>query len=560
MTSSSAVTGQVSRAAGPRAMPCLGALPPARRRAHILAMRLLTLAGACLATIGVPAASLAQPTARKPSLVVLVTVDQFRGDYLDRFGAQFTGGIGRMLRGGAVFTNAHHDHAITETAPGHATLLAGRFPRSTRILMNSIGVADTAAPLIAGGHGHGASPRRFTGTTLADWLRDANAASRVLSVSMKDRSAILPVGRMRTDVYWYSPDGRFVTSKYYGDSLPEWVSSFNDRGLAQTFGGKKWTLLLPESAYPERDSVPEESAGEGFTCPHPLPADGFDAASVIQGTPFIDEVVVSFALDGVSKLKLGTGPGTDLLAVSLSATDVIGHRFGPDSREIHDQILRVDRAIGTLIDSLFKLRDSTTITIAFSADHGVGTIPELAPASVQPRPVRVSFTKPLSAIRAGMTAARLDSTMIGIDGNLVFIDRDAFKAAKVNADSTLDALASALRAAPGVARVDRFPKFLADSLRDPVARRWAHQFPANVPIELIVTLTPLSTFGGNVASHASGYDYDSHVPLIFYGAGVKPGRATEFVRTVDLAPTLAAIAGVKPSERLDGVVLTKAVR
>ena len=523
-------------------------------------MRLLVLAAAGLAALGLPAASLAQSPPTKPSLVVLVTIDQFRADYIDRFGSQFTGGIARLLRGGAVFANAHHDHAITETAPGHATLLAGRFPRSTRILMNAIGVADTASPLLAGGYGHGASPRRFTGTTLADWLRDANAAARVLSVSMKDRSAILPVGRMRTDVYWYSPDGRFVTSKYYGDSLPTWVSSFNDRGLSQTFGGKQWTLLLPDSAYSERDSVPVESNGEGFTFPHPLPADGFDAANVIQGTPFIDEVVVSFALEGVRALKLGTGPGTDLLAVSLSATDVIGHRFGPDSREIHDQILRVDRAVGTLLDSLYKLRDSTTITVAFTSDHGAGTIPELAPASIQPRPQRVRLRPALLAVRTGLVAAGVDSLAVDVDGNLVFMDRDAFKRAKVNADSVLDAVAAALRAAPGVARVDRFSKLVADTSRDVVARRWLHTFPAAAQIELIATLTPLSTFGGNVSSHASGYDYDTHVPLIFYGAGVNPGRATEFVRTVDLAPTLAAIVGVKPSERLDGAVLTKAVR
>ena len=541
-------------------MPVRGGLPHRRRGPHIPVMRFALLSACFLALAGLPSATRAQAAPKKPALVVLVTIDQFRGDFLERFGSQLTGGIARLVRGGAVFTNAHHDHAITETAPGHATLLAGRFPRSTRIMMNSIGVADTAAPLLAGGYGTGASPRRFAGTTLVDWLRGANAQTRVLSVSMKDRAAILPIGRSRGDVYWYSPDGRFVTSKYYGDSLPGWVNRFNDGGVSQSYGGKQWTLLLPDSAYPEPDSVPAESDGEGFTFPHPLPADGFDAASLVRTTPFIDDLVVAFALDGVTSLKLGTGPGTDLLAVSLSATDVIGHRFGPDSREMHDQVLRVDRAVGTLIDSLFKLRDSTTITIAFSADHGAGTIPEIAPASVQPRPVRVSFAKPLSAIRAGMTAARLDSTMIGIDGNLVFIDRDAFKAAKVNADSTLDALASALRAAPGVARVDRFRKLLADSLRDPIARRWAHQFPANVPIELIVTLTPLSTFGGNVASHASGYDYDSHVPLIFYGAGVKPGRVTDFVRTVDLAPTLAAIVGVKPSEPLDGVVLTKGLR
>lgn len=541
-------------------MPVEDALPHCGRGAHILAMRFTLLSAFLLALAGLPSTTQAQAAPKKPSLVVLVTIDQFRGDYLERFGSQLTGGIARLVRGGAVFTNAHHDHAITETAPGHATLLAGRFPRSTRIMMNSIGVADTAAPLLAGGYGTGASPRRFTGTTLADWLRGANPQTRVLSVSMKDRAAILPIGRSRSDVYWYSPDGRFLTSTYYRDSLPEWVNRFNDTGMSQRYGGKQWTLLLPESAYPEPDSVPAESDGEGFTFPHPLPADGFEAASLVRTTPFIDDLVVAFALEGVTALKLGTGPGTDLLAVSLSATDVIGHRFGPDSREIHDQVLRVDRAVGVLIDSLYKLRDSTTITIAFTADHGAGSIPEIAPASVQPRPVRVSFTKPLSAIRAGMTAARLDSTMIEIDGNLVFIDRDAFKAAKVNADSTLDALARALRATPGVARVDRFPKLLADSLRDPVARRWAHQFPPNVPIELIVTLTPLSTFGGNVASHASGYDYDSHVPLIFYGAGIKPGRVTAFVRTVDLAPTLAAIAGVKPSEPLDGVVLEKALK
>ena len=228
MATSSARTGKVSRSAARRAMPVEGALPRRRRGAQIHVMRFAPLSALVLALAGLPRATHAQAAPKKPALVVLVTIDQFRGDYLDRFGPQLTGGIARLVRGGAVFTNAHHDHAITETAPGHATLLAGRFPRSTRIMMNSIGVADTAAPLLAGGYGTGASPRRFTGTTLADWLRAANAQTRVLSVSMKDRAAILPIGRSRSDVYWYSPDGRFVTSKYYGDSLPAWVNKFND--------------------------------------------------------------------------------------------------------------------------------------------------------------------------------------------------------------------------------------------------------------------------------------------------------------------------------------------
>jgi predicted AlkP superfamily pyrophosphatase or phosphodiesterase len=535
----------------------LAALVP--RAAHFM-MRLATSAASLIALLALSGAVRAQSAPRKPALVVLITIDQFRADYLERFGPQMKGGIARLMRGGASFTNAHHDHAITETAPGHATLLSGRFPRSTHIMMNSIGVADDAAPLLDAGYGTGASPKRFIGTTLADWLHDADPRSQALSVSMKDRAAILPIGRSKSEVYWYSPDGRFLTSKYYRDALPGWVLAFNDRMLPQSYGGKSWTLLLPDSAYHEADSVTAEAGGADFTFPHPLPAGEADAANEVRGTPFMDDLVVAFALQGVSSLQLGAGPRTDLLAVSLSATDVIGHRFGPDSREIHDQVLRVDRAIGVLLDSLYKLRDSTTITVAFTSDHGVGTIPELAPANMQPRPLRVELRSLLTPIRAGMAKAGMDTLTIDIEQNLVFIDRRAFKAAKVNADSVLDVFAKALRAAPGVARVDRFSKLPADSARDPIARRWAHQFPPTVPIELIVTLTPLSTFGGNVASHGSPYDYDSGVPLIFYGDGVKPGRITDFVRTVDLAPTLAAIAGVKPSERLDGVVLTKALR
>jgi hypothetical protein len=426
--------------------------------------------------------------------------------------------------------------------------------------MNQIGVTDPSAPLLAGTFGTGASPKRFVGTTLADWLRTDDSRSRALSVSMKDRAAILPIGKSRSDVYWYSPDGRFTTSSYYRESLPTWVTAFNEQGWGQRYGGKKWDLLLKESEYPEPDSVPVESGGKDFTFPHALPEDGYDAASVIRTTPFIDELVVSFALEGVRALKLGTGPQTDLLAVSLSATDVIGHTFGPDSREIHDQVLRVDHAVGRLLDSLYAIRDSSAITVVLSADHGVGTIPELAPASIQPRPVRVHLAQVLGPIRAAMAKANLDTLAIDLDQDLVFADRAKFKAAKVNADSVLKVVAEALRATPGVARVDRFSALLADTLADPIARRWAHQFPPTAQIELILTLTPLSTFGGNVASHGSPRDYDSHVPLIFYGAGVRPGRYTEFVRTVDLAPTLAAIAGVKPTERLDGVVLKEAVR
>lgn len=495
----------------------------------------------------------------KPSLVVLITIDQMRGDFLDRFAPQYTGGLKRLMQGGAWYDNAHHDHGITETAPGHATLMSGRFPRSTGIMANRIGVEDDAAPLLASAVGPGASPHRFTGTTLVDWLRAADPRSRAFSVSTKDRGAILPVGKSKSEVYWYSPDGRFTTSTYYRDALPEWVEVWNGKRIAEGYAGKSWTLLLPESAYPEPDSVALEGAGRAFTFPHELPTDSLDAASIVRGTPFIDDITLSFAEHGIEALKLGAGAATDVVAISLSASDFIGHRYGPDSREVHDQMLRLDRALGGFMDRLYRGRDSSRVIIALSSDHGVARLPELLAAEKGAGPTRVSIQSVLPALRAGLRAARVDTLAVDIDAQIVLADREAFRQAKVNLDSTMAVMATAIRAIPGVRRVDRFQAMIADSLTDPIARRWSHQFPAMAQIELAVTLNEGSIWRGNVASHGSPYDYDSHVPIIFYGAGVKPGRHSGFVRTVDLAPTLAEILGVRPSERVDGVVLRSAL-
>lgn len=530
------------RLAGPAALLALLAASGAARSARAT-------------PVGEPPAS-----ADKPSLVVLIAIDQFAADYLTRFGPQMNGGIARLMKGGAWFTDAHHDHAITETAPGHATLLAGRFPRSTGIMMNSIGVEDDAAPLIASGYGPGASPRRFMGTTLADWMRSADGKTRTLSVSMKDRAAILPNGRATSDVYWYSPDGRFITSSYYRKTLPDWVKTYNAKQFPASFAGKTWSLLLPDSAYHEPDSVSIEASGRNFLFPHPLPADAFDAVNLVRATPFIDDIVADFALNGVRAMELGAGTRTDLLTISLSATDVIGHQFGPDSRESHDQVLRVDRVVGAFLDSLYAIRDSSKVTIVLTADHAVGRIPELAAATVKPTPLRVTLDPLLPAIRAMLRTAGVDTNAFVSEQNIVLLDRSAFRRKSLDPDSLLAQYARLALARPGVARVDRFKTVLADSLKDPISRRWAHQFPPTVNIEMLITLTPYSTWGGNVASHGSPYDYDSHVPIIFSGFGVVPGHYNTFVRTVDIAPTLAALLGVKPAEPLDGRVLSAALK
>jgi len=508
-----------------------------------------------------PPSRLPPPALSPPSLIVLITIDQFRDDYLDRFGPQLRGGLARLARGGAWFTNAHHDHAITETAPGHATLLSGRFPRSTGITANRVGVEDPSSPLLGDVAAPGASPKRFQGTTLVDWLRAKDPRSRALSVSRKDRAAILPIGRSQADIYWYA-GGRFTTSRYYRDTLPDWINRFNARREPQNLAGKSWTLLLPDSAYKEPDSVSYEMNGRNFLFPHRLPDDSAAAAAASLATPFMDEIELDLALDGLNALSIGKGSQTDVLSISLSATDAIGHGYGQDSREIHDNVLRLDRNLGAFIDSLFKLRDSTRIAFALSADHGVPTIPELVPASVKPTPVRVNLGDIEAALRAVIMAQKLDSNLVGLDHQIVLADRNALKNQAGDLDKALSDFAARARTVPGVARVDRFRDLLrGDTINDAITRRWVHQFPATANVELVITLTPFSIFGeGSVATHGSPYDYDTHVPVIFAGPWFVPGRYGEFVRTVDLAPTLAAVAGVKPSEKLDGVVLRRALK
>jgi hypothetical protein len=502
------------------------------------------------------------PVAPEPSLVVLITIDGFREGNLEKFGPQLSGGLARLIDGGAWFTNAFQDHAITETAPGHASLLSGRFPRSTGIAANRVGVDDPQFPLLGTSHGPGASPARFQGTALFDWIHKAEPRSRALSVSSKDRAAILPIGKAKENIYWYPGDGAFTTSRYYRDSLPAWVTQFNNRHIPQTYAGKDWTLLRPESAYSEPDSVSIEGAGNDFVFPHHIPADSARAANWIRGTPFIDEVTVAFALDGINAMNLGAGPATDVLAMSLSATDAINHRLGPDSREAHDQVLRTDKLIGVFLDSLYRLRDSSRVVVVLAADHGFTSIPELAPDDASPHPQRTNLDEVLHAARVQMQTLGVDTLALDVDEEIVLVDRRAFDKVKGSLQTVLDQFVQNARQTPGVRRIDRLEALRSkDTLSDPVARRWVHEFAAGTNVELVATLDPGSLWTWTlVAAHSSGYDIDSHIPIVFYGPGFTHGKFNEFVRSVDIAPTLARRLGVKALEPIDGVPLVDALK
>ncbi len=500
------------------------------------------------------------PPPEPPRLVLLLTVDQLRPDYFERWGPQLQGGLARLYRGGAVFTRAYQDHAVTETAPGHASTLSGRFPRSTGIVTNAAGVSDPQAPLLGGG-GPGASPFRFRGSTLTDWMRLRDPRVRALSVSRKDRGAILPLGRAKQEAFWYASDGRFTTSTYYADTLPVWVRRFNERRVPQGMAGRAWTLLLPASAYPEPDSVPAESAGRDFTFPHALPSDPQQAASRFPEFPWMDQLTLDAALAGMDEMKLGAGPQTDVLAVSLSTTDAVGHRYGPDSREIHDQVLRLDRMLGAFLDSLYTRVDPSRVAIALTADHGVASYPEVRPGGAAAAGYHVDPSGVMAATRRTLAAAGVDTLAVDFDPGLLFVDRDAFRGGRVSADSVLRQVAAGMRRLPGVLRVDRVADLpRADTVRDAIARRWLHMIPPDVPVELVVTLKPGHVWGrATYAQHGAPHDYDAQVPVIFYGPWFRTGRYSQMARVVDIGPTLARVVGVRPTERLDGRVLEAAL-
>lgn len=500
-----------------------------------------------------------------PKLVVFITVDQLLPEYYDRWKHQLNGGLALLYREGAVFQNGYQDHAITETAPGHASTMSGRFPVHTGIASNSAGVSDPATTLI-GTMGSGASPHRFQGTTLTDWLLARDPSTRVLSVSRKDRGAILPIGKHKAQIFWYSPartgegNGDFVTSSYYAAELPQWVRDFNARRLPHRYAGTTWDLLLPASAYAEIDSVAVENLGRGVVFPHVVPDDSATAAYLAPNYPWIDEITLQLALEGVNRMELGAGRRTDMLAVSLSGMDGIGHAFGPDSREVHDHALRLDRMLGTFLDSLFKLRGRANVIVALTGDHGVAPFIDVSGKATNPQATRVAIGPVVARARQMILDAGGDTTAISFGGGVLDLDRS--KLANANVDAIVTAFADSAKRIPGVLRADR-PSELArrDTVRDHIARRWLHMFASDDEAALVVTLTPYSYWGaGTYATHGTPHDYDARVPVIFFGAPFRPGMHPQTVRVVDMGPTLARALGVTPLERLDGVPLSAALR
>ncbi|MEO7361855.1 MAG: alkaline phosphatase family protein, partial [Gemmatimonadaceae bacterium] len=344
-----------------------------------------------------------------------------------------------------------------------------------------------------------------------------------------------------------------------------WVNEFNARKLPAGYRRWVWNPLLPDSNYPEPDSVPQESQGQQYLFPHVVVDDSELAASSLGNFPVMDELTLKFALEGVQQLQLGANQNrTDLLNISLSTTDAVGHRYGPDSKELHDQILQVDKFLGVFLDSLFKMRDSTRIVIALTGDHGMSPFPTVL-SKVTPNPGAV-YVDPYPVWRKAivrMRAAGVDTTQVDFyEGLFVVGDTLSFVRAKLRVDSIAIALDDEFKRIPGVNRADLLRDLAkSDTVKDAIARRWLHMYMPGGSVRSVITLDQFDYYSGiRIATHGSPWDQDAWVPVLFWGAPFAAGKYADRVRVVDMAPTLAQVLGVKPLQKLDGVPLAEAFK
>ena len=519
------------------------------------------------------------PTPQDPlRLIVVVTVDQMPAEMLERFGPYFSGGFARFLRG-AVFTDAHQDHANTVTAVGYATIGTGAFPAHHGIVGNeyydralhrmTYCAGDSDARILGYESASGRSPRNLLRSTLGDWVKARWPESKVYGLAIKDRSAILAAGARADGAYWYEDEaGRFVTSSYYSDAYPDWVQAFNESGRVEQYHGRSWQKLLPDGAYvvSREDSFPAEADGVHITFPHVLgenseqPDRAFYAE--LPFTPFGDEVTLAFARELVTHEALGLDDAPDLLFLGLSTPDYIGHRYGPYSQEVEDLYLRLDRGLEEFFALLDERVGEGRYVVALSADHGALALPEeLVRRGVDAG--RLDVRAVFGGVREVIAAAVRDSLItepprLRLAGGLVLSFAEA-----APDWSTLTQLRSriahALESSDGVVHALTFDSLAAiDVHAAGVMGRFRRSFHPDRAPDVAVHLRKYHVLDQRGATHGSAYDYDTHVPLVFMGPGIAAGRYGEPARTVDLAPTLAALLGVTPPD-VDGRVLGEAL-
>jgi predicted AlkP superfamily pyrophosphatase or phosphodiesterase len=537
-----------------------------------------------------PRRTVSRPTkgrASEPKLVLMIVVDQFRYDFLERFGDLFgAGGFRRLMNEGAFFTNANYDYVPTFTAPGHAAIFTGSVPAQNGIVGNvwydrqagkvRVMVSDTAAHMVTekgvAEEAGAPSPRVLLGTTIGDQIRMANNfRSKVIAISQKDRSAVLPGGQRPNGAYWFnSQTGAFVTSDYYLKELPAWVKAFNASHRPDKYFGMKWERALADGAYSrsQADNLAIQTSPLGKKFPYTVTGGEEKAGAKFYGafelTPFALEHLADLARAAIEAESLGADSYTDLLAVSFSSPDLAGHAYGPDSQEVQDIYVRLDRVIADLLSYIDRRIGLANTVVTVTGDHGVAPVPEymqshgIDAGRLSPNLVVDAANKALAARFGG------DKWVVAFVNDQFYLDRKMIADRKADPAEAERIAGEAALTVPGV--VTYFTRTQIVEGRMPptaLARRVGNGFNRLRSGDVCLVTKPFSFFiEGSIqiaTTHGSPYNYDTHVPVILFGAGVNAGRYNVECTPSDIAPTLAALLAIEqPSNRV-GRVLVEAI-
>jgi predicted AlkP superfamily pyrophosphatase or phosphodiesterase len=519
-----------------------------------------------------PAPSKADPHA-PPRLVLLLVVDQMRFDYFDRYASRWKHGFSRLRDESLFFTEAYHAHALTETAPGHATISTGMDPARHGMVANRVWnraanekakvVDDPDSKVLGNEDVVGVSAAPLLSEGLGDWMHAADERSIVVSLAIKDRAAILLGGKRPDAAIWYDDGfGGFTTSTYYADARPEWVDAYNAKGRAeQLYGEQGWTPAFPDEAYADtrRETAPEfvsTHAGYSLTkrFPHVIDdagrAAGKGPRNVVRDTPFGDQMTLELARDAIAATGLGRDEIPDLLALSVSGGDYVGHRYGPNSMEMDDYYLRLDALLGELVTDLDTTIGRDAYVLVLTSDHGVTPVPDYNEGVETAGRFlgRVEVPPMMTKVAKELSLKKKERPTLGWSHGVDLVwPEHVSEEVRVRYRA---ALAERLREHPLLTDAWTRDELARNADRNPLAPAWRRSFHPERSSDILLQLAPGVTTYPQGTGHGTPYAYDQHVPLLVRGVGT--GEHTQRVHTTDIAPTLARMLGIAPPESLDG--------
>ena len=509
----------------------------------------------------------------KPKLVVGIVVDQMRQEYLYRFEPKYgAGGFKRLMSEGFMLKNAHYNYVPTYTGPGHASIYTGTTPAIHGIIGNDWYdkdlkkdvncVGDDNQKPVGNDKGNGdVSPWRMLSTTITDELKLATQKrAKVISLSLKDRGAVLPGGHLADGAYWFDGlSGNFISSTYYKPGLPLWLDKFNSLKLADQYLNREWKTLLPIEQYTE--SGPDDSPYEGKlnkgtqpVFPYKLKEmrSNYPNLDLITTTPFGSDLLLAAAKAAIDGEDLGKGDVTDFLALSFSSPDIVGHAMGPNSVEVEDVYLRLDKNIEDLLSVLDKKVGIGKYVVFLTSDHAVSDVPQYLKDNKIPAGL---FN--VALVEAGLTDFLKkyfpDKKVFDrISNQQVFLNHEAFagdpKSSGIDLLVATELTSQYLMKVEGVAdvyvaNVLHSSDFGEQGLKGKVVRGFNHKRSGD--IALVSEPNWLSWGGVTGTTHGSGYNYDTHIPIIFYGWGIKKGSSSQYHAITDIAPTLSVLLRIK---------------